>query len=202
MSRMFLVAAVGLCAACKSSFPSDSDPTPHLTFADTRGFPAQKLDGLVYGAARWDERHDEVFGVDLVRTADVLPIAMTVQLRGAGQDEARAWLNPERMGAELVLADGTTLPALPARAVAARVAERHGERVERRALATGLLSSRGEEGWLYFDLAGHDELDVDDACVERSVDGRTRRLLLDQSLVTFDVTLDGREQPFCVGIGR
>lgn len=201
MSRTLLGAAVALCAACAGAGRSDAPQDP-LGHAAARGFPAQKLDGLVFASARFDPRYDEVFGLDLVRVADVLPIAVSVKLRGPGQDEARAWLNPERWSPELVLADGTALAALPPRVVAERVAARHAARIEEHALATGLLSSRGVTGWLYFDLAAREGLEVAGARIEHSVDGRERRLAIDESLLAFDVSFDGREQSFCVGVGR
>jgi hypothetical protein len=199
MSRTLLGAAIAACAACAAL---DRSPTPVSTLGSPRIFPAQTLDGLVYARARWDERHDEAFGADLVRTADVLPLAVTIRLRGAGQDEARAWLDPERMAAELVLADGTTLPSLPARRVAERVSERTAERVERRALQTGLLSADRDAGWLYFDLTAKPGLELDGDEVEHELDGRTRRFAVDDSLLVFDVTFDDREETHCVGVGR
>lgn len=201
MSRLLLGAAVVSCVACAG--PDRSPASSSIpSSAAAHGFPAQKLDGLVFASARFDERYDEAFGLDLVRVADVLPIAVTVALRGPGQDEARAWLNPERFDPELVLADGTTLAALPPRIVAKRVAERFGERVESKGLETGLLSPRGTSGWLYFDLDAHGDFDVDGTTIEHSVGGRRRALAIDESLLTFAITLDEHEQDFCVGVGR
>ncbi|MCK6448453.1 MAG: hypothetical protein L6Q99_18845 [Planctomycetes bacterium] len=201
MSRSILGAAVVSCVACAGPLRTEAPPSV-LPPSAAHGFPAQKLDGLVFASARFDEHYDEAFGLDLARAADVLPIAVTVALRGPGQDEARAWLNPERFAPELVLADGTTLAALPPRVVAKRVAERYGERVESKGLATGLLSPRGTSGWLYFDLGSHTDLELDGATIEHSAGGRTRALAIDESLVTFAITLDDREQDFCVGVGR
>jgi hypothetical protein len=200
MSRTFLLSAILLCASCAGTPLLDDDPLGRP--AQTRGFPSQKLDGLLFAAARWDALHDEVFGIDLVQAADVLPIAVTACLRGEGQDKARAWLNPERMAPEFFLADGTALRALTVDEVAARVPERYGARLRKLALGTGLLSARADEGWLFFELAPRGSFDVGERTIAHSKDGRSSTLDLRASLVAFQVTLDGGEQALCVGVGR
>ncbi|MCE9594204.1 MAG: hypothetical protein K8S98_08420 [Planctomycetes bacterium] len=202
MPRTILAVAFALCTSCAAVNAPFRSADPLAATPATQGFPSQKLDGLIFAAARWDAQHDEVFGLDLVRAADVLPIAVTACLRGDGQDRARAWLNPERMAPELFLADGTALAALTADEVTARVPERYGARLKKLALGTGLMTAHADEGWLFFELAPRGAFDVGERTIAHTSGERTSELDLRASLVAFQVTLDGREQSVCVGVGR
>lgn len=193
--------AVALLCACASSSLTSRDPLARPP-SNFDGFPSQTLQGIVFASARYIAEHDEIFGVDLFAKARVIPIAVTIRLRGPGQDEAQALLNPERMDPRLFLQDGTPLAALSAEAVVARVAPRHAANVRAHALQSGLLSPDGREAFLFFALEPRERFRFDGESVEREQDGATRELDLRASLLAFNVTIDGEPRPFYLGLQR
>ncbi len=200
-STLFASLALGLVAACATTenpfaTPSVLDAPP----ANFNGFPPQTLQGIVFASARWVPDHEELFGVDLISRAGVVPVAVTVRLRGQGQSEAQVLLNPERMDPELVLQDGTVLAAVGVEDVIARLPARYAATLRSRALKTGLVSANGEEGFLFFALEPQKSFDVDGTSVVHETEVGPRALSLVASLLTFGVVVDGAVKPFYVGL--
>ena len=111
------------------------------------GFPAQSLEGIVYAQAAFDGDYDETFATDLIERG-VVPVRVTMQLRGEGQESAQVLIKPGRMRARLYLLDGTALPHVPADRVAAALKEKPARRVRRHAFHGGLIGVMTAM-WLY-----------------------------------------------------
>jgi hypothetical protein len=166
------------------------------------GLSAAGAAGIVYASARFDPDYADVFGFDMLRKADILPVAVTVVLRGPDQDQAQVLLKPEQWNPQLYLQDGTALAAMSVQEVADLTPERLSGRVREQALRGGLLSSKSEEQYLFFRLDPEAGLDVDGWRVRSEHDGVVRELDLAASLLSFQVTIAGAPVPFYVGIQR
>jgi len=200
MRNLFTLLALLLPAGCGSpgaivvSGVDDSS-----TYFD--GFPAQSLEGIVYSQAAFDNDYEETFDTDLIERG-VVPIRVTIQLRGEGQERAQILVKPDRMGARLYLLDGTALPHAPADRVAAVLEERTARLVRKHALPGGLLGATPNEGYLFFSLQPEQSFETFGRVVRHHDGEVTRRLDLTHSLLAFDVMVEDAPQPFYVGIQR
>ena len=163
------------------------------------GFPAQSLEGIVYAQAAFDGDYDETFGTDLIERG-VVPVRVTMQLRGEGQASAQVLIKPGRMRARLYLLDGTALPHVPADRVAAALKEKPARRVRRHAFHGGLLGATPSEGYLFFSLQPQEAFEADGRIVRHADGSVERRLDLAHSLLAFDVMVEDTPQPIYVGI--
>lgn len=203
MLRIALVLTALVLAGCASSSAPlatvGSDPLEHPP-RGFRGFPPQSLHGIVFASAHMAPDHEDVFEFNFERKADILPIAVTVLLRGQGQDEAQVLLNPERWNPQLFLEDGTALRALSVDEVIEAAPERVAARIRQKAMRGGLVSARAEERYLFFRLSPGENLQLDDQRVHHMVEGGTRVLELGDSLLAMQVTVEGELIPFYLGI--
>lgn len=165
------------------------------------GFPPQALEGIVYAQALFDGDYEDTFGTDLV-TRGVVPVHVTMQLRGQGQENAQILIKPGRMDARLYLIDGTALPHVTADEVAGALKEKFAREVRQHAFQGGLLGSEPNEGYLFFSLQSEGEFEAQGRAVRHDVDGIQRRLDLTHSLLAFDVMVEDTPKAFYVGIQR
>jgi len=198
-SLLPLLVAAGL-AGC-SSTPSIVASSPGVPSFAFDGFPAQSLEGIVYAQAAFDGDYEETFDADLVAYG-IVPIQVTMQLRGEGQDNAQILIKPGRMGARLYLLDGTALPMVPADQVAAALKEKAARRVRSAAFQGGLLGPEPTEGTLFFSLHPQNAFRTRGRKVVHMDRGIERELDLAHSLLAFDVTVEDSPTPFFVGIQR
>ena len=184
-------------SGCASSSLVVSEVVGSTTAFD--GFPAQSLEGILYAQAAFDGDYDETFGTDLIERG-VVPVRVTMQLRGKGQESAQILIKPGLMGARLYLLDGTALPPVPADRVAAALKEKHARRVRKHAFQGGLLGATPSEGYLFFALQPQEAFEADGRIVRHTDRGVVRRLDLAHSLLAFDVMVEDAPQPIYVGI--
>ena len=198
-SPFLLIAALGLAACGSSGAIVVTEVTQTAPTFD--GFPAQALEGIVYAQAAFDGDYDETFLTDLVERG-IVPVRVTMQLRGEGQENAQILIKPGRMGARLYLLDGTALPHVSADQVAASLKEKSARLVRKHAFQGGLLGAMPNEGYLFFSLSPPEDFEAHgrtvlhrDGPIERSLD-------LAHSLLAFDVMIENTPKPFYVGIQR
>lgn len=198
--RLLPIAALLLagCASTPAPWAGPLDEPPR----DFQGYPPQVLDGIVYASARFVPDYADIFGFDLVRKANVLPVAVTVVLRGPNQDQAQVMLKPEQWNPQLYLQDGTALSAMSVQEVVDVTPERLAGTVRDKALRGGLLSPKSEEQYLFFRLDPDAGLEVDGWRVRSEHEDVVRELDLAASLLAFQVTIDGAPVPFYLGIQR
>lgn len=197
LSRLSILPLLLATAAC-SSGPKRLAATDNSLL----GFPPLTAQDIVYAQARFEDPQ-LTFGVDLLEENGILPIILTVQLRGQGQENAQILISPERMDLRLYLADGTPVRPVSAEAVAAVVDEQPAARVQERKFRGGLLSSSPTEGFVFFQLGADEFDDSRGATVLHAVEAGFRRALdVGHSLLAFNVTIQNTQQPFFVGIER
>jgi len=166
------------------------------------GFPAQTLENIVYAQAHLPADHKRIFGVDLIDKEDIIPIALTVQLRGEDMDRAQILLSAERMNLVLYLPDGTALRHVTAGDVAGSLKDKHAERVMSRIFRPGLLGPEPTEGFVFFRIAPRKEFRVQGTNLMHTKNGVARPMNMSGSLLTFNVTMGDHIEPFFVGLKR
>jgi len=194
-----LVSALGFAGCASSDAIVVSEAADSANAFD--GFPAQSLEGIVYAQAAFDGNYEDTFESDLIDRG-VVPVRVTMQLRGEGQEKAQIMIKPGRMGARLYLLDGTALAHVPADAVAAALAGKPARRVRELAFQGGLLGSTATEGYLFFSLQPAGDFQTYGRIVRHADGDVVRRLDLAHSLLAFDVMVEDAPRPFYVGIQR
>jgi len=166
------------------------------------GFPAQTLENIVYAQAHLPSDYKRTFGVDLINKQDIIPIALTVQLRGENMEQAQFLLSTERMDLALYLPDGTALSPVPADRVAEPLKDKHADRVMSQAFRPGLLGPTPIEGFVFFRIAPRKEFRVEGTNLLHVKNGMARPMNMAGSLMTFNVTMGDHIEPFFVGLQR
>ena len=198
--RVVLVLLPLLFVSCAGGAPKgDSISLGEPAF---EGFPAQTLENIVYAQAHLPSDHERVFGVDLIEKEGVIPIALSVQLRGENMESAQILLSAERMDLALFLPDGTALPLVSAERVASPLRARFAEKVMNHAFRPGLLGAEPTEGYVFFKIAPAKEIGVEDGKVLHATSGVARPMRLTGCLLTFNVTIGDHIEPFFVGLQR
>ena len=200
MKRLILATALLPLTSCLGSAPKLV--LDHAaTVQGFEGFPPQALEGIVYAQAGYDENHKAAFRYDLVRKG-IIPVRLTMQLRGEGQDNAQILIKPGRMKARLYLIDGTALAQVHADEVADRLNERSARLVRERAFKGGLLGSDPTEGYLFFALEPEKAFRAKGRRLTHIHEGITHRFDLAHSLLAFEVANQNSSQEIYVGIQR
>lgn len=191
---------VGLLAACSSSGPKGDAIA--VNPSGFEGFPAQTLESIVYAQARFYPDHERKLGVDLIDEEDIIPVALTVRLRGEDQDKAQIFLSAEQMGLALYLPDGTVLSPVDVEKVVDPLRDRDADRIRERSFQPGLLGPESQEGFVFFRLAPRGDFGVRGEKIDHVENGVSRPMILTGSLLTFNVTIEDRLEPFYVGLQR
>jgi hypothetical protein len=190
----------GLLAAC-SSGGSKGDAIA-VQRSDFVGFPAQTLESIVYAHARFPADHERLLGVDLIDEENIIPVALTVRLRGKDQEKAQIFLSAEQMGLTLYLPDGTALSPVDVERVVRPLRDRDADRIRAQAFQPGLLGPESDEGFVFFKLAPGKDFRVDGEKVLHVESGIARPMILTGSLLAFNVTIEDHLEPFYVGLQR
>lgn len=201
MSRIHAIAValvVAACAACQSSPPPRKAALKPVERFPS--FPAEAVSRDVIAEARYYRRHAKVFGANLPRESEMVPIALRVGLLPSSPAKVR--FAPADASLRLVLPDGTTL--VPADPSEIRTWSAGG--TQRAVAAAADPSWLGEwteadDEFVYFRLsAPAGELHLRDAEISHKVGEVVRRMELDRALVAFDVEYDGERLPIRVGV--
>jgi hypothetical protein len=198
-------ASVLTLAACGggSNVKSDIGPPP-TTF---QGFPAESWkasetrQAFVNVEAAYVTNHEDVLGVDLTEDG-LLPIRLTLGLRGNEMTNAQIRLDSDQMDMRLYLPDGTVLvPVTTKRAV--ELAGSKGTAVGERAIEAGVLpeyeTARANPRFAYFDLATK-SYDFEGANYSFTSRGVSKTVDISKSLLAFNVMIENKLEPFYVGI--
>jgi len=200
MKRLALLLLAALPFSCRSSEPAlllDHS----AAVRGFEGFPPQALEGIVYARASFEENHRELFRQDLMRRG-ILPVRLSMQLRGEGQDRAQILIKPGRMKARLYLLDGTALRQVHADEAVERLKEKAARRVRANAFKGGLLGPQPTEGFLFFALDPLEPFETKGRKLTHVHGGIGHRFDLTHSLLAFEVTVQDSSQEIHVGIQR
>jgi hypothetical protein len=196
-----------LAALCACSAPSAGDKGSGVAGVRFDPYPSQSLEGIVYIKARLPHEHAELFKVDLIDKYGIVPVAVTLCLRGKDklhdQENAQIRLDAAQANPRLFLQDGTALAPIDVETLAKMLGEKAADRVQGRALAPGLLDKqeKAQERFLFFRLAPSKEFEVDGVRLVHTAGKVAREVDLSRSLLALDVTVDERAQPLFVGLG-
>jgi hypothetical protein len=199
-TRTLAAAAIVLaaCAACRSG----SSTATRAALAPVErfpGFPAEAVSRDVIAEARYYRRHAKVFGADLPRESEIVPIALRIGL--LPNSPAKVRFAPADASPRLVLPDGTTL--VPASPDEIRTWSAGGtQRAVAAAAEASLLRewTESSDQFLYFRLVAPGELHLRGAEISHKVGEVVRHMEIDRSLLAFDVEYEGERMPIRVGI--
>jgi hypothetical protein len=165
-------------------------------------FPADSWQDIVYTAAGFNQDHRREFGVDLVKKRGVVPVHLSIELRGENMDSARVQLNSDRMNLRLFLPDGTSLLPVSGDEVAATLHAGESARVRAKRFRgdEGLLSSDPTRGYVFFKLAPEEEFVIEGKDIFHIKHGVAKPLDLTRSLVAFNVIIENEPYPIYVGL--
>jgi len=165
---------------------------------DFDGFPSSGSEGIVYVEARLDPGHASDLGTDLLEQG-IVPVTLSIQLRGKGADERVIRLEPDRWDMRLYLPDGTVVPGVSAEKAARKLDEEHAPAVRKRAFLPSLIGTQPSQGYLYFALDSK-RFQVDGRALHHREKKTSRPLRLADSLLAFNVTDGDTVVPCYVGI--
>src|SRR5687767_7320402 len=102
-----------LAVLCACSAPSAGDKGSGVSGIRFDPYPSQSLEGIVYIKARMAREHAEILKVDLLDKRGIVPVAVTLCLRGKDklhdQENAQIRLDAAQANPRLFLQDGTAL---------------------------------------------------------------------------------------------
>ena len=162
-------------------------------------FPADSWQDIVYTVAGFNHDHRREFGLDLIKRRHVVPIHLSIELRGANMESARVQLNGDRMNLRLFLPDGTALLPVSGDEVATTLHNLAGLYKRFRG-DEGLLTSEPTRGYVFFKLAPDEEFVVQESRVYHLKHGVAKLLDLTRSLVAFNVMIENEPYPIYVGL--
>ena len=172
------------------------------------GFPPTSWKGMdgvdasVYAEARFVLNHSKVLGTDLTKEG-VLPVRLTLGLRGKDQDSAPIRLDPDQVDMRLYLPNGTVLTPISA-AKAAKLAGSRRDKVRRLAMEAGMLpkyeDARDAPLFVFFGLPKKYHIDGNFLTLESGKYGQV--VNVSKGLLTFNVMFENKLQPFYVGVGN
>lgn len=167
-------------------------------------FPADSWQNIVYTVAGFNHDHRREFGLDLIKKRNVVPIHLSIELRGANMESARVQLNGDRMNLRLFLPDGTALLPVSGDEVAATLHAGDSARVRSKRFRgdEGLLTSEPTRGYVFFELAPEEEYVVKEGRIFHVVHGVAKPLDLTRSLVAFNVMIENEPYPIYVGLNH
>jgi hypothetical protein len=193
---LLLVLLLAACGGSEQVKGDDLGPPPNMV-----GFPDLTSEGIVIVTASYT--NPALFGDDFFERSGIVPIRLTVQLRGEGDDKQIIILSPDRMNLRLFLPDGTVLGAVPADQAAAAGPPSARDAVAAHAFRGGLLTREITEGQVYFAFNPRGDYQVDGRAVRHRGDGLIRTMDLGASLLAFELTTESERdlvKPFYVGI--
>ena len=172
------------------------------------GFPAESWTEAANGQAfvnveaSYVANHKRMLGTDLTKKG-ILPIRVTLGLRGAHMSNAQIRLDSDQMDMRLYLSDGTVLVPAALEVVEKAAGKSRREKVIAHSLEAGVLLEYGiakeKEQFVFF------KMDLKDAVLKGSQltfghGEETRMVHLTNSLLAFNVMLENKLKPFSVGI--
>jgi hypothetical protein len=162
-------------------------------------FPAEAVARDVIVEARYYRRHAKVFGADLPRESEIVPIGLRIGLLPGSPAKVR--FAPAEASMRLVLPDGTTLQL-----AAPEEIRTWNARGTQRAVAAA-AAPRWLAGWtdandefVYFRLESSGELHLRGTEIAHKLGDVVRTMELDRSLIAFDVDYEGERMPIRVGV--
>ena len=172
------------------------------------GFPAESWTEAANGQAfvnveaSFVGNHKRMLGADLMKK-DILPIRLTLGLRGTQMSNAQIRLDSDQMNMRMYLADGTVLVPASAEEVEKAAGKKYRDKVIGHSLEAGVLQEYGiakeKEEFIYFKLQLKDlqlrgtELSFGDGNQTKFVD-------LTNSLLAFNVMIENKLEAFSVGV--
>ena len=198
MNRTFLLAlAATLAVACSSG------PEIKNVYCDPprfQGFPSSGAEGIVFATASLDPSSESELGVELLEEG-IIPVKLSLQLKGAGVNERIVQVEETRWDARLYLLDGTVLPWVDAEKVVKDLdlGKDEAKKVRNHAFRPQLIESQPLTGYLFFALY-EKHFHVDGRKVTHVQNGLARNLRLEDSLLAFNLTQEDRVEPFYTGI--
>ena len=195
-SLRLLVPFALACAACQSSSANVAAGAGVVRFPS---FPGESVAGDVIVEARFYRDHERVFGVDLTRRANVVPIALRLGLVAGSPSRVR--FAPEDAALQLIVADGSVLRPVAAAQIAG-ISSRVTSRASSSAADARWLPdwSRATDEFVYFALEPAADLRLRGTEVSHRTGDVVRSVDIDRSLIAFDVEIDGQRQPVRVGV--
>jgi len=201
MRAVFLAAAVAAAACgmggCQAG--AGGDARAAIDARPFPSFPAETAAGPIAAEARYYLDAKRTFGTDLVRDPRVLPIA--VRLGVAPGATASVRFDPVQASPRLHLADGGVLSLAPLENVKTW-SKAVNDRIVANALDARLLPSfsAAQDAYFYFDLGALGEVFVRDGSLSRKHGDAVSTMLIDRSLLAFDIEVDGRKSTVYVGV--
>ncbi|MCY3003931.1 MAG: hypothetical protein NTV21_19220 [Planctomycetota bacterium] len=192
----------GLClalGACASSQLPEGGPVgaPRAP----AGYIATAEYGSVLVEAKFNSAYESEFG-ELIEDERLIPIKVKFVNAKRTGDLQRVDVDPDKMEFRLVLQDGSELSAVRmGDGPIVRGDDELAQRLERRALATGLLVD-SLEGYLYFKLSPKDAYEYSDGELIHTTGALERNLKLSQSLLTFRLVVGGKPNQLFLGLSR
>lgn len=200
-ARRRWAARLALAAAALSACGCSSSPKSEGLYCDPprfEGFPSSGSEDIVYVEARLDPEHENELGLDLLERR-IVPVKLSIRLRGAGATERLVRVEPDRWDARLYLLDGTVLPLVEGEKLARDLEEDQARKVRRGSFRPTLIDTEPVVGYVFFALDGK-RFQVDGRKVRHLEKGFARPLRLDDSLLAFNLTQGDRIEPYFVGI--
>ena len=182
-------------AACSSGPEIKSvycDP-PHF-----EGFPSSGAEGIVFATASLDPSSQSELRADLLEQG-VVPVKLSIQLKGVGAAERIIQLEADRWDARLYLLDGTVLPLVAVETVVKELDDVAAQRVRAHAFRPKLIETQPLQGYLFFALDPR-RFQLDGRRVTHVEHGLARTLRLEDSLLAFNLTQEDRLEPYFIGI--
>lgn len=192
----FLCLALGACASNKlpEGGPVEAPRAP-------AGYIATTESGSVLVEAKFNSAYESEFG-ELIEDERLIPIKVKFVNAKRTGDLQRVDVDPDKMEFRLLLQDGSELSAVRmGDGALVKGDDELSQRLERRALATGLLVD-ALEGYVYFKLSPKDAYEYEDGELIHSAGPLERRLKLSQSLLTFRLVVGGKPNQLFLGLSR
>ena len=190
------------CGAPSAEGVRYADPPPFEGFPYSATGSLEEGKIIVYAEAQLVVNAERELGEDLVEERGVLPIKLSIQLKGEGQQTLPVSLDRDRWNMRLYLPDGQVLHPVPVDQVERGLKREARERIRRAHFEAILLGSTASEGYLFFALQPRGELLVRGAGVIRDSGGIAKPMRIADSLLAFNVTVEDKVHPFYLGLRR
>ena len=173
------------------------------------GFPTNFAEGDLLAVARFkiDHASNSECRVDLIAAKQVIPIWVTTGLAKNGDSSHATLITREHMDMRLYLPDGTalmpiadldgmvnSLSSTPKQYVSGRLFE--GEVLQ----AFSTERDAPNNGYVFFQIPAGRAITVRGRTVSHTVGDATRSFDLNEALVSFNITVDGKPHPVMVGV--
>lgn len=191
----WLLLGANLLGACSSG------PEVKNVYCDPprfEGFPSSGSEGIVFMEARLDPNHSSELGLDLLEEG-VVPVKLSLQLKGASADERIVQVEPDRWDARLYLLDGTVLPWVEVEDVVERLDDDEAKQLRRLAFRPKLVETEPLTGYVFFALDPK-RTRWNGRRIDHIEKGSSRPLRLEDSLLAFNLTQEDRVGVYFVGI--